>query len=288
MTRKKDKSRNKNKNKGAITMNMTPQRTNASTQSYYCCHKPTEIYTGLWLLKESQFEDISVSKNIDIAVPLLTVDERIWRGGWNGVVYAVPVADYGTLTRSVERKKVLEIVEFIKNGLKVAIFCMGGHGRTGYIASLVLWELGVSNPIEYIREHYCKNTVESNEQVLAIADFTGDKSILNTKIPSKSYGGYGSAYNLDEWYKGKCKTCKYFTMSTTHSWTGTCSIDEVTTDTKPWGKCERIIVEMPIGETNTPEEVCSNCGYYINNTYCEYNIMFTSNNATCADFFIKR
>lgn len=61
----------------------------------------------------------------------------------------------------------------------VAIYCMGGHGRTGTAASILACKLGwVAHdacPVEWLREIYCKEVVESEEQIRYIESMTGYK-----------------------------------------------------------------------------------------------------------------
>jgi hypothetical protein len=75
----------------------------------------------------------------------------------------------------------------VREGKKVGIFCMGGHGRTGYFGSLVLGMLGVEDPIQLLRDEYCKKVVESKEKINQIAAILG-KPALKQHKPSK--GGY--------------------------------------------------------------------------------------------------
>lgn len=49
------------------------------------------------------------------------------------------------------------------------MFCLGSHGRTGYVASVVLGKLGYEDPIGCLRKKYCRRTVESDAQINHIA-----------------------------------------------------------------------------------------------------------------------
>jgi len=107
---------------------------------------------------------------------------------WCGDVYAIPITDYSILPMDVLEIKVEQVVSWLKAGNKVGMFCIGGHGRTGYFASCVLgkWHPEILDPIVYIRENYCKKVVESTGQIDQIAEFLGNDAIKDNK-PSKSY-----------------------------------------------------------------------------------------------------
>ena len=54
----------------------------------------------------------------------------------------------------------------------VALYCMGGHGRTGTAASILLLMMGaaddkgpIENPVEWLRVNYCDQVVESTAQI---------------------------------------------------------------------------------------------------------------------------
>jgi hypothetical protein len=85
---------------------------------------------------------------------------------------------------------ITKILDRLSSNKKVGLFCMGGHGRTGYIASIVLGRLGYQDPIGFLRANYCKEAVESNEQVQRIADMLG-RPELAEKYKSTYGGGNG-------------------------------------------------------------------------------------------------
>jgi len=55
------------------------------------------------------------------------------------------------------------LVKEIK-GQSVAIVCSGGHGRSGTALACVLAAMGIRNPVQLIRNHYCKKAVETTAQ----------------------------------------------------------------------------------------------------------------------------
>jgi hypothetical protein len=76
-----------------------------------------------------------------------------------------------TLVRGKADDVVAGINSFVEQmsekGKRTAVFCVGGHGRTGYVAACVLYRLGIGNPIVFLREKYSVFAVESSEQELA-------------------------------------------------------------------------------------------------------------------------
>lgn len=124
---------------------------------------------------------------------------------------------------------------------------MGGHGRTGYFASLILGKLGIEDPIAHLRENYCENSVETNSQVKAISEFCNNPDLIDKyDIPERSKWGYynkdydafesfnysNSAYNPTCFnYNSSTKTCKdcvYYEKYDHTSW-GECLLDNKTT-----------------------------------------------------------
>jgi len=62
---------------------------------------------------------------------------------------------------------------------EVAIYCMGGHGRTGTMASILAviagWSPKGKCPVTWLRSKYCHNVVESDEQADYIENITDCK-----------------------------------------------------------------------------------------------------------------
>lgn len=99
------------------------------------------------------------------------------------------------------------ILWFINRGTDVVIYCQGGHGRTGTVVSAMLPLLVANaqtvlmpNPVSWLRKVYCKEVVESKEQldwikkIVAGYDrgFEFDWSEVEiSKAPIVYYGGYG-------------------------------------------------------------------------------------------------
>lgn len=168
------------------------------------CHEPVEIIHNLYLCKESQVYDLCKEKKLDVLVPLAELDGKIWWDyDFKGEVLYFPVEDFGFLPDKVLKRCVTEIISRLKKH-KVAIFCLGGHGRTGYIAACVLGALGYDDPIKMVRNKYCKSAIECNEQIESIANFINKPKLKEIyRIESKySYGGY----TWNDWIKSYSAT----------------------------------------------------------------------------------
>ena len=81
------------------------------------------------------------------------------------------------------------------------IQCLGGHGRTGTAAAILLYLLkDEHNPIEYLREAYCKCIVETETQVRYVSNITG-LNLTDTAYRAKNVMERG-------WYHGYCNFVK--------------------------------------------------------------------------------
>ena len=146
----------------------TPITINGYTGRRFCHNGPVEVYPNLYL--GSLAESSQMAKFCDILVPLAECYGSIWDNGFRGEIWYYPIRDYHVLPDDVADQAVSRIVSALENRKKVGIFCLGGHGRTGYLACLVLGALDYADPIRYIRENYCKLAVESNSQIKQIAE----------------------------------------------------------------------------------------------------------------------
>jgi len=148
----------------------------------------TEISKNLFI---GSIYDVDYVMDVDILIPLDSVSGDIWGSGFCGEVHYIPIEDFRILPQHIEEREIAYIINELQKGKKIAIFCLGGHGRTGYIASILLYKLnGVLDPIQYLRENYCKDAVESNSQVQRIADVLDNQIIYQkykTSLISKKY-----------------------------------------------------------------------------------------------------
>ncbi len=109
--------------------------------------------------------------DVDVLVPLDHLDGDIWDKGFRGEILYCPITDYGVLPADVLDRLVRDILFRLEQGKRVGIFCLGGHGRTGYVAACVLAALGVEEPIVYLRANYSRKAVETPEQQAEIGHF---------------------------------------------------------------------------------------------------------------------
>jgi hypothetical protein len=68
----------------------------------------------------------------------------------------------------------------------VVVFCEGGHGRTGTMVSILATLLGLvpatECPVQWLRAKYCKEVVESAEQIRYIEHMTGRVCIADVRM----------------------------------------------------------------------------------------------------------
>lgn len=76
----------------------------------------------------------------------------------------LPIHDYTTPTQAAATVLVDELVNRIIASQPVYVGCRGGKGRTGLILALLAKTFGVKDPIEYVREHYHEEAVETLAQ----------------------------------------------------------------------------------------------------------------------------
>lgn len=142
------------------------------------CHTLTEVTKGLLLAEE--YRDVDMIKaGATVLVPLLSsLPKHMWNLGFKGRIHAIPIPNGGILPIDVLERSVDEIINLIEAGEKVGMYCYGGHGRTGYMAAAVLGKMYPGlDPIAFLRKFYCKNAVETKEQIQQL------RSFLNLPLP---------------------------------------------------------------------------------------------------------
>lgn len=166
------------------------------------CHSLTEIYENLWI--GAMKDAFKMGDFCDILVPLDSVDGDIWLN-FDGEIHYWPVVDMSVLPERILNRAVNDIIDCLSHGKKVGVFCIGGHGRTGYITACVLGKLGIEDPIGYLREHYCSKAVETYSQAKEIGKFIGNNELADKYFPygDDLYYGFGYGYgSLYDYYYG--------------------------------------------------------------------------------------
>jgi len=146
------------------------------------CHfGPVEVIKNLFCGSEDEaLAMASAPIRVDTLIPLYSLDAAIWDTGFRGEVLYYPIKDYETLPNDVLDSLVLKILDRLDGNKKVGVFCMGGHGRTGYVAAAVLGKRGYKDPIGFLRANYCRQAVESDEQIRHISDFLGKPELAES------------------------------------------------------------------------------------------------------------
>lgn len=156
---------------------------------YTPCHTgPVEVVPHLFL--GNRREVLKMPKaGVDTIVSLYSLDGDIWETGFRGEIIYCPIDDYSVLPDDVADGLANKIIDRLASGHVVGISCFGGHGRTGYVAAIVLGKMGYADPIEYVREHYCEEAIESNIQIMHIAEML-DNPELAQKHEIKEAGSW--------------------------------------------------------------------------------------------------
>ena len=172
-------------------------RTHKLNGFYRSCHNgPILVYKDDGELYAGSINESDVmAKFCDILVPLDHVKPNVWDLGFRGEIWYFPIHDFGVLPYDVAEKVSNHIIDALRKGKRIGIFCFGGHGRTGYLLSLILGKLGYADPIEHIRNIYCEKAVETNPQVEQIADMLNNPDLYDKyKIDEKDILGYNDFF----------------------------------------------------------------------------------------------
>ena len=126
-----------------------------------------EVVPGLILGGLDDVSDL-IGMRSNVLVPLDRLPGSVWNYGFRGEILYCPIKDRGILPDDVLDDLVKKIVSRLSAKKRVAIFCSGGLGRTGYVAACVLWRWGKKTPIEFLRANYRYTAVETVEQIKAV------------------------------------------------------------------------------------------------------------------------
>lgn len=129
-----------------------------------------EVFPGLILGGLNDLDDM-LRMRPDALVPLDRLPGRVWQTGFRGEILYCPITDRQVLPDDVLDRLVGQIVSRIRGGKRLAVFCLGGHGRTGYVAACALFALGVAEPMPFLWKNYSASAVETDLQVAAVLRF---------------------------------------------------------------------------------------------------------------------
>lgn len=165
------------------------------------CHPVTEVWDNLYLCGIGQVKQMIDKYDIDVLVPLDHVVGTVWEWGFDGKIIYYPIDDFHILPENILNRLVNEVLEQLRKDKRVGIFCIGGHGRTGYIAACILGKIGIEDPIEWVRKMYCNKAIESNGQIKSIANYLNMPELYDRYKEVRSYMGYGlyGGYGFDDY-----------------------------------------------------------------------------------------
>ncbi|MBF0555666.1 MAG: hypothetical protein HQK96_14140 [Nitrospirae bacterium] len=110
--------------------------------------------------------------DVDILVPLDTLPSEVDEWGFRGEVIHRFIEDRGALPIEELQEFIETLLMHINDNKKIGIFCIGGHGRTGYVLSCLIARMGhTDSVIDHVRKIYCHKAVESQEQEDSIAEY---------------------------------------------------------------------------------------------------------------------
>lgn len=217
--------------------------TTAGTKYTPCHTGPVEVYPRILVGSLSESIKMANEHKVDILVPLDSLHGDVWDKGWRGEIHYVPVRDMSILPRDVLLREIDYLLQKYAEGKSIGVFCIGGHGRTGYFASVLLGRLGVQDPIKLLREKYCSKVLETKEQIKEVAEVLGRPELekyepAKTIISGFSYydywddygivvkgGGAASSHRRDKNAEGRCcGECAHFLPYSKASMEGTCLV----------------------------------------------------------------
>jgi hypothetical protein len=109
------------------------------------------------------------------------------------IIY-IPWPDHGVLHNDIIAPYVDAAADFIRDGKVVQVGCIGGHGRTGTFAAMVIANLfpnwGAQWALNWVRFFYCRKAAEVNKQEDMVFIYTGEE--VPPTPPTKSTGYQGS------------------------------------------------------------------------------------------------
>jgi hypothetical protein len=131
-----------------------------------CTHyqSPVVLPDGTVIYASGQHHDRMNDPIPDIAVYL--------DGSWtpDTIAYHIGWHDYGLPTMTADKVLLIasQVLRMARNGKRLEVGCIGGHGRTGtflaILAMLSKSSLTPGNAIAYVRKQHCHKAIESSSQ----------------------------------------------------------------------------------------------------------------------------
>lgn len=90
----------------------------------------------------------------DVIVALDSLPSNVWDEGFRGEILYYPIAPYGVLPFFILERLVVDVVSRLEDRKRVALFCTEDWGRIGYVAACVLFQRGIREPIDEIRQSW--------------------------------------------------------------------------------------------------------------------------------------
>lgn len=145
---------------------------------------------------------LSLTGNLEPTFTFMSAEfESLKRYDYRGIGIDWVDFDIPELTRDfwLDLYSLLKDIADKDGHLDVIVYCLGGHGRTGTALSILAGVSGVtkSDPVEYIRNRYCKNAVETVSQEKYVEDMTG------LKVDSAGFykGKHSDSYSFYDYCK---------------------------------------------------------------------------------------
>lgn len=182
----------------------------ATTDNYWDCHKgnvPIFEKDGVIILGGGYSREAE-PRDVDIVIDLADNVSSSWSGSiptnWKSkdivlgpTILYLTIEDFNAPTR-VTKEFWVALWEDLKAQApcKVLILCQGGHGRTGLVVTCLMmaakFEVGDINPLQWLRDNYCKKAVESQVQL----EYVGEMwNIAYVKKPTTSLYSPDEGYN---------------------------------------------------------------------------------------------
>lgn len=107
---------------------------------------PGLIAGDIWNLKEM------LARKPDTIVVLDRLPARVWDSGFKGEILYYPIEPFGVLPVLMLERLTGEIAARVQGGKQVAIFSLEDCGRISYVAACALFQLGVRQPVDLLRQ----------------------------------------------------------------------------------------------------------------------------------------